>query len=157
MRYPDGLPVKCQTCPGLRNDILHWNGLQIMADEILAENMDTTPQSVADSLCEAMIMTIGEKCDEQLSPDIDQDRLRAAELLQANNGMAFEMFSAMSGGIEHSVLSQAERCAGKGPLKARVKTTSGSIVVELCRVHVSTAQDEPGEKFCAPTTLRAEN
>jgi len=156
LHYPAGLPEKCQTCPALVLDIVQWNTLQAMGDVILQQNATHSKELIAVELCNEMVLAVAAFNDEDLNPGIDADRLRAAELLQANHGQAFEAFARESAEIEESMQNLSEKCAGQGPIKARVAGASGSVIVSLCRAHVTAAIAEPGEQLLGRASIHGE-
>lgn len=154
--YPSSLPEKCRTCPAMQEQILQWNLLQTLSDNILATNCGNTKESIAVELCDEMVNTIARASGEPLNPGIDADRVRAAELLQTNNGRAFEAFTETSQSLEESMKNMAEACGNQGPLEARVASRGGSVIVALCRGHIAAAIANPGAEPLGAAGIRSE-
>lgn len=143
LSFPETLPEACQQCPILQEPILRWNVLQEFTNTLLKQSVESSPRELAERIPKSIVEEVSIICDLELDPTIPEDRLRVAELIQANNGHAFQLATKESQDLERRFKIQSEVCGNRGPIKARVAVQQDHVILTVCRSLVLCALRDP--------------
>jgi len=130
--FLSGFPAKCiQECPKIGPVIASIQAMHLVSDALLQEGI--APIS-ADEVPDELVVILGQLSGEELDPSNPEDRQRAHHRI---TGMAYEGVSNQIADQEKFARNVTNTCEGDGPLKARLSTDYGKMVVSICRADIA--------------------
>lgn len=128
----EGLPLKCiESCPRLKYLYAELHTTDVVSNALLEEGL--SPHN-ARLITDYEVRTIGEQIGQPLNPSSQEDRKTAVRFLV---GRAFEAIQDSMQDLQTAASSITSHCEGSGPLKARVPTDKGKMLVKICRSDIA--------------------
>lgn len=122
-----------ESCPWLRSIGEELHATDVVSNELLAEGIATHD---TDDLPEDIVTVMGELMNRPLDTSNPDDRETALRFLI---GTAYEGLQEAIDSLRSRAKHIANSCEGNGPLKARVHTERGRMIINICRSDIARA------------------